>query len=244
MVKIDLKNISGLPIVYENDELFLKDFNFKEKVNVTIEDIREQLLNKNLDCPDIFYTVYKWIDFNSIFQSKQIRINIYALKANLAGIEYVKTKVTRCKNYPRIIELLYGTSTILIQKYKSPKDNRTVKILAKKGQKIIIPADYDFVAINTRQNSTLIFAEYSFSKAISRIVLDDNSGMSYYIIRKNAKQEIVRNPNYKIVNKPEKVNMEKIITTYGITPKTPVVKQLLRKYEKFDWLFKQNSVSL
>ncbi len=244
MVKIDLKNISGLPIVYENDELFLKDFNFKEKVNVTIEDIREQLLNKNLDCPDIFYTVYKWIDFNSIFQSKQIRINIYALKANLAGIEYVKTKVTRCKNYPRIIELLYGTSTILIQKYKSPRDNRTVKILAKKGQKIIIPADYDFVAINTRQNSTLIFAEYSFSKAISRIVLDDNSGMSYYIIRKNAKQEIVRNPNYKIVNKPEKVNMEKIITTYGITPKTPVVKQLLRKYEKFDWLFKQNSVSL
>lgn len=244
MAKIDLKNISGLPIVYENDELFLKDFNFKEKVNVTIEDIREQLLNKNLDCPDIFYTVYKWIDFNSIFQSKQIRINIYALKANLAGIEYVKTKVTRCKNYPRIVELLYGTSTILIQKYKSPKDNRTVKILAKKGQKIIIPADYDFVAINTRQNSTLIFAEYSFSKAISRIVLDDNSGMSYYIIRKNAKQEIVRNPNYKIVNKPEKVNMEKIITTYGITPKTPVVKQLLRKYEKFDWLFKQNSVSL
>lgn len=244
MAKIDLKNISGLPIVYENDELFFKDFNFREKVSITIDDIRAQLLNKNLNCPDIFYTVYKWIDFNSIFQSKQIRINIYVLKANLAGIEFVKTKVTRCKNYPRIIELLYGTSTILIQKYRSPKDNRTIKILAKKGQKIIVPADYDFVAINTRQNSTLIFAEYSFSKAISRIVLDDNSGMSYYVIRKNAKQEIVRNPNYKIVNEPEKVNMEKIITTYGITPKTPLVKQLLRKYEKFDWLFKQNSVSL
>jgi len=77
---------------------------------------------------------------------------------------------------------------------------------------------------------------------VSRVVLDDNSGMAYYVIRKNAKQEIVRNPNYKIVNEVEKVEMDKIIKEFGITPKTTVIKQLIRKYEKFNWLFKEDSV--
>jgi len=164
------------------------------------------------------------------------------MNSNLAGIEFVKTRVTRCKKYPRIVEILHGTAIILLQQYKSPKDNRVMKIVAKKGQKIIIPANYDFVAVNPRQNTPLIFAEIMSVKAISRIVLDDNSGMAYYVIRKNAKQEVVRNPNYKIVNEVEKVDMEKIIKDYGITPKTTVIKQLIRKYEKFKWLFKEDSV--
>ena len=75
-------------------------------------------------------------------------------------------------------------------------------------------------------------------------MLDGKSGLAYYVIRKNAKQEIVRNPYYKIVNEPEKLDWDKIILNYGITPKTPVIKQIIRKYEKFDWLFKENSITL
>ncbi len=244
MAKIDLKSISGLPIIYENDEILFKDFTYREKVSVTIDDIREQLLNQSLDCPEIFYDVYKYVDFNSIFKDKNVRVNIYLVKANIAGVEYVKTKAMRCKKYPKILEILSGTGTILMQKYKSPRENRIIKIPVKKGQKVILPAEHDFVAINTRLNMPLIFAEYSFSKAISRIVLDDSNGMAYYVIRKNAKQEIVRNSNYKIVNEPEKIELDKLLSSYGITPKTPVTKQILRKYEKFDWLFKENSVSI
>ena len=210
MSKIDLKSISGLPITYENDQLYFKDFTFKEKVSITIDDIRSQLLNQDLDCPEIFYDVYKWVDLNSTFKSKNVRINIYCLRPNIAGIEYVKTKAMRCKKYPKIIEILYGSGTILIQKYKSPKDNKVLKSTIKKGQKIIIPSEYDFTVVNTRQNTPLIFAEYSSIHAISRIVLDDDSGMAYYVIRKNAKQEIVRNSNYKIVNEPEKIDCNKL----------------------------------
>ncbi|MHC1716753.1 MAG: glucose-6-phosphate isomerase family protein [Candidatus Dojkabacteria bacterium] len=243
MAKIDLKPVSGLPIVYENDQIVTKDISFKEKKVVTIDSIRSQLLNKELDCPNIFYTKYKVLDQNNIYNEKGIKINVYTVKPNLAGIEFVKTKVTRCKNYPRIVEILYGGAILLLQRYRSPKDNIIYKVVAKKGQKIIVPPSYDMVVVNTRQNSTLIFAEYLSTKAISRVVLDDNSGIAYYVIRKNAKQEVVRNPNYKIVNEPEKIDMEKIIQTFGITPKTPVIKQIIRKYERFDWLFKENSIS-
>jgi len=243
MAKIDLRAATGLSIAYENEELTFKNVDYSEKVVVDIDSIREQLLNKELDCPEVFYTKYLKIDTDSIFASKKVKLNIYTMSANLAGIEFVKTKVTRCKKYPRIVEILHGSALILLQQYKSPKDNRVIKISAKKGQKVIVPANVDFVAVNVRQNTPLIFAEIMSINAISRVVLDDNSGMAYYVIRKNAKQEIVRNPNYKIVNEIEKVDTEKIIKDYGITPKTTVIKQLIRKYEKFDWLFKEDSAA-
>jgi len=242
MAKIDLRTATGFSILYENDELVFKNSSYEKRSIVTIDDIREQLLNKELDCPEVFYQKYFKVDTDSVLASKKVKLNIYTMNSNLAGIEFVKTRVTRCKKYPRIVEILHGTAIILLQQYKSPKDNRVMKIVAKKGQKIIIPANYDFVAVNPRQNTPLIFAEIMSVKAISRIVLDDNSGMAYYVIRKNAKQEVVRNPNYKIVNEVEKVDMEKIIKDYGITPKTTVIKQLIRKYEKFKWLFKEDSV--
>lgn len=243
MAKIDLRAATGLSIVYENEELLFKNVDYDKKVVVDIDSMREQLLNKELDCPEVFYKKYLKVDTDSIFASKKIKLNIYTMNANLAGIEFVKTKVTRCRKYPRIIEILHGSALILLQQYKSPKDNRVIKIAAKKGQKVIVPANVDFVAVNVRQNTPLIFAEMMSVKAISRVVLDDNSGMAYYVIRKNAKQEIVRNPNYKIVNEIEKVDTEKIIKDYGITPKTTVIKQIIRRYEKFDWLFKEDSVT-
>lgn len=243
MAKIDLKPVFGIPIVYENDEIVAKDISYREKKVVCIDSIRSQLLNKELDCPDVFYNKYKLVDQNGIYKEKGIKINVYTMKPNLAGIEFVKTKVTRCKNYPRIIEILYGGAIVIIQKYKSPKDNIIYKISCKKGQKVIIPSGFDMVVVNTRQNSTLIFSEYLSTDARCRVVLDDNSGIAYYVIRKNAKQEVVRNPNYKIVNEPQKLDMEKIVQSYGMTLKTPVIKQIVRKYERFDWLFKENSIS-
>ncbi len=244
MSKIDLRSASGLPIVFLDDELVFKDAGCKEKMVVGIDDIREQLLNKELDCPEIFYTKYKEIDTkDNLFKSKKIKVNIYTMLANLAGIEFVKTRATRCKKYPRIIEILHGSGTVLIQKYISPKDNQTIKIQAKKSQKIIVPAGYDFVIINTRQNTPLIFLEVAHYEAIIRRVLDENSGMAYYVIRKNAKQEIVRNPNYKIVNEPKKIDTEKILKEYSITPKTTITKQIIRKNERFDWLSKEDSIT-
>ena len=69
-------------------------------------------------------------------------------------------------------------------------------------------------------------------------------GMSYYIIRKNAKQETVRNPEYKFAKNPEKINIDGILSKYGIRKGTPIVKQIMRKYEKFTWLFKEDSVTI
>ncbi|MDD2577802.1 MAG: glucose-6-phosphate isomerase family protein [Candidatus Dojkabacteria bacterium] len=244
MPKIDLRNSSGFPITYNNDALEIKDFSFQEVVDITIDDIRPQLLNKELTCPDIFYRKYKNLDNNDIYKSKKVKVNFYTLKPNLAGIEYVKTRATRCSKYPRIIETVHGGAIIILQNYEGPNKNRIIISSTKKKQKVIVPAGYALVVVNARQNSNLVFSEYLFIKSRPQVVLDVRDGLAYYVIRKNAKQEIVRNPNYKIVNEPEKLDWDSITQEYGITPKTPIIKQIVRKNERFEWLFKENSVSI
>jgi len=244
MPKIDLRNSSGFPITYNNDALEIKDFSFQEVVDITIDDIRPQLLNKELTCPDIFYRKYKNLDNNDIYKSKKVKVNFYTLKPNLAGIEYVKTRATRCSKYPRIIETVHGGAIIILQNYEGPNRNRIIISSTKKKQKVIVPAGYALVVVNARQNSNLVFSEYLFIKSRPQVVLDVRDGLAYYVIRKNAKQEIVRNPNYKIVNEPEKIDWDSITQEYGITPKTPIIKQIVRKNERFEWLFKENSVSI
>lgn len=66
--------------------------------------------------------------------------------------------------------------------------------------------------------------------------------MSYYIIRKNAKVEVVRNPAYKMVDQIDKVDMEKEVADKGITPKTPLIKQIERKRERYDWIFEKSDM--
>ena len=244
MAKIDLKKTSGFPLNYDGNALIADNMEFREEITVNIDDIRKQLLNKSLKCPEIFYKKYVALDTDDVYKSKKLQISFYVLKPNLAGIEYVKTKATLNPKYPKILEVVYGGGTIILQRYNSVRDHRVIKVAAKKSQKIIVPAGYSSVIVNSRQSSNLIVAEYQNIQTEPEIVLDDTNGMSYYIIRKNAKQETVRNPYYKIVNPPETVNWESIINEYGITPKTPIIKQIMRKYEKFDWLFKQNSIDI
>ncbi len=244
MAKIDLKRSSGLPIFYSGEDLLPQGLTVSDTTTVCIDDIRPQLLNEDLNCPAVFYKRYKDIDKDDVFKKKNIRINIYLLFSNLAGIEYSKTIATKCKSYPRILDVAYGGGIIILQKYEGEDENKVIKIVTKKQQKIIVPPGYAFSLINSRQNSAFILVEMHSRDARPRDVLDERKGMSYYIIRKNAKQETVRNPEYKKVQELEEIDLEAILKKYGVTPKTPVVKQIMRKYERFNWLFEKDSVDL
>lgn len=241
MAKTDLKSSSGLPLYFNGEEIQSEEFSPSSSSAVSLEDIRPQLLNQNLDCPENFYIKYKDIDNNKeYFKKRNLRVNIYLMKPNLAGIEFVKSKATRCSSYPRLFEIIYGGGNILLQKYVNPTENKVYRLQVKKGSKFIIPPGYSICLINTRQASTLIALEITNRDVRTRVVLEDKRGMSYYIIRKNAKVEIVRNPAYKIVNKVGKVDMDKLIEEKGITPKRNLIKQIEKNSERFEWMFQKD----
>jgi oxalate decarboxylase/phosphoglucose isomerase-like protein (cupin superfamily) len=243
MAKTNLKPSSGLPIYFNGEEIQSEEFNAGSTSTIELEDIRPQLLNQDLDCPEIFYTKYKDIDnTKERFKKSNLRINIYLIKPNLAGIEFVKTKATKSKNYPRLFEIVYGGGNIVLQKYLSPNENKVYRLQVKKGSKFIIPPGYAVCLVNTRQASTLIALEISSRDAKTRVTLEDKRGMSYYIIRKNAKVEVVRNPAYKMVDHIGKLDIDTLLEEKKITPKTPLIKQIERKSERYKWLFKKNDM--
>lgn len=243
MAKTNLKSSSGLPLYFTGEEIQSEEFEASSSSTVELDDIRPQLLNQELDCPDTFYTKYKDIDNkDGHFKKQDLRVNIILMKPNLAGIEFVKSKATKCKSYPRLFEIVYGGGNILLQKYIGPEENKVFRLQVKKGDKFIVPPEYAICLVNTRQASTLIAVEISSRDARTRVVLEDKRGMSYYIIRKNAKVEVVRNPAYKRIDKIEKLDTDKILKEKRITPKTPLVKQIERKRERYDWFFEKDSI--
>jgi oxalate decarboxylase/phosphoglucose isomerase-like protein (cupin superfamily) len=243
MAKTNLKSSSGLPLYFTGEELQSEKFQASSSSTIELEDIRPQLLNQELDCPDTFYTKYKDVDNeDEHFKKQDLRVNMILMKPNLAGIEFVKSKATKCKNYPRLFEIVYGGGNVLLQKYVGPEENKVFRLQVKKGSKFIVPPGYAICLVNTRQASTLIAVEISCRDARIRVVLEDKRGMSYYIIRKNAKVEVVRNPAYKRIDKIEKLDAEEILKEKRITPKTPLVKQIERKRERYDWFFEKDSI--
>ena len=84
----------------------------------------------------MFYQKYFKVDTDSVLASKKVKLNIYTMNSNLAGIEFVKIIELSDVKYPRIVEILHGTAIILLQQYKSP-DNRVMKIVAKKAKRLL-----------------------------------------------------------------------------------------------------------
>ena len=161
MAQIDLRKSSGIPLSYNGVDLQPQGLKFKNVLTVNIDEIRPQLLNKSLSCPEIFYKKWEGLDGENVFSEKKLLVNFYTIQPNLAGIEFVKTIASRCSKYPRIIESAYGGGVVLMQKYKTCENNRVIKRILKKGDKVIVPAGFAYTIIKTRQHSNLIVVEIS-----------------------------------------------------------------------------------
>ncbi len=244
MSVINLKKDSGVDIKYDREELTSQG-GMKFHINnhqVLLEDMVTQLLNEDVNYPEVFYSKYIQLDQDGMFDNMNLRLNFYVMEANLAGVEFVKTKASKLSRYPKILEIYHGGGTVLMQKYSQKKQEMDIiSFKVKKGDKFIVPCDYNFTISNSKSN-ILICGELYASDARHVSRTDSYRGLAYYIIRKNGKTQLVRNPNYREVPKPRKVSLEKLNKKYGISLRTPIIKQVIRKYDKFSWLFEENKL--
>ncbi len=243
MARLDLRKTLGFSVQIDNGEVVDSELSYVSSQSYAIKDMKSQLLNPDITCPEIFYTRYLGFDKDSIYKEKGIKINLMVVHPNLAGIEFVKTKGVRTSKFPKIIEVVQGAGTIIMQNFESKYEGDIITAPLRKDTKVVVPPDYAYSIANTR-TSMLVVSEISSIKANDIDELDDMNGMSYYLIRKNAKQEIVRNPEYRMVSNPRKIKWEQVLSKLGVTLKTPIIKQILRKYDKFEWLFEENSFTI
>lgn len=243
MRKIKLKRASGFGLLYEKEDIKFDKVTYSRNKVVTLEEMKPQILNEDLQSPKVFYTKYSNIDTEGIFKEKKIKVNLISIPSNVAGIEYVKTKATQTNSHNKVLEIICGSGLLLIQNFnEETASSEVILVKIKSTEKIVIPAKFSYSLVNNR-NTPLIVLEFMSARAKNNVVLDEMRGMAYYIIKKNAKQEIVRNPLYRIVETKNKVDWEIFYKKCNITPKTPFSRQVLRKYEKYDWLLNASKSS-
>ncbi len=239
MLKLDLTKYTKIPLKIEDDKI-VQDLGttFEKSQVFGLGNMSPELLNSEITSPDIFFRKYINIDENETFSSLNVSFNLYIIPPNQAGIEYTKTKACESSGN-RIYEIVNGGGTAIIQNF-SNSDGDVIISTLRKEQKLFVPKGYTVSFSNTKQ-SILVIVEVRRADAKDSYNLADLRGMSYYIIRKNAKQEIVKNPIYKDIKNYRKVSWDKINNRIGITLKTPVIKQILKNNEKITALLDSNT---
>ncbi len=232
--KINLKKNAGISLSWDRDKLTSNDLQFSDIVSCCIEDMRCDLLNKQLYCPENFYNKYVEADYNDIFKKKKLRLNYYVVYGGVAGIEYLKTHAFLLKGYPRIVEVLCGKGRVLIK----TQDDEIYIVNVKINDKVLIPASAAVVFVNTKY-APMILEEVSYLEGNNVERVEENDSIPYYIISKNSKPALVQNPSFIQVDKIKIIKLNKLLEDYEISVKTPIIKQIMRKYEEFAWLFEQ-----
>lgn len=262
---IYLSKQSGFDIKVDNidHELILVDsVKYDDVLEGTLDYIRPCLLNDELDVPIHLYRIYRNLHNEgelSISPKNDFRYDLLLMPPNVMGIEYVKTHGHRSPKvsgsaltYPQVIEILYGGGTFLMQKYNEeydpllgdqPEIENVFMVKAQKGSKVVVPPNYAYTLINTR-NTYLITGrlKYVWEEPSLRERLENKHGFSYYVIRKNARQEIVMNPRYKNTPRLKKVKPEDLSKLVGLRSRKPLTTLFRTNPENFEWLKKPSKV--
>ena len=213
---VDLQDVSSLPIKFNastNTFEFADPIKCRHSQIVSLKNLIPALLNKTLKYPEDVYQ--ENIDLfmcndSEIFDTEKLHYEVIILPSGLLGIEYTKSHVYYSPKHKgktsSVVECLYGILTVIIQK-NQPKDEfdfetsveEGMMIKLRKGEKIEIPTGYFYTFINTRSVPVIFSRTYKNKGIVDYTMLQNEKGLAYFAIRKNARAEVVYNPRYRSV---------------------------------------------
>lgn len=210
-----LTQVAGLPISLNSDlgDLYYdtQDVECTGCGTVNLTDISPSLLNKALMYPEKVYKHHKELRLKTHcdnWAGKLCYDAIY-LPDGLLGIEYIKTHIfySNGEGVASVVQVFTGMLTVMLQKNR-PKESaydfdthveEAVIVEVGAGQKMAIPANYYYTFVNAG-NEPVVFGRIVSKEHIADYnALRRESGLAYYLISKNARQELVHNPRYRTV---------------------------------------------
>lgn len=245
--KTNLSSRVGLPVWWENDMLYVDErfLAVYKVISRYVEHLKLYYLNPVTVFPKIVYKAF-WLkeqDNKLPLEKIGIRIKLVALYNNIVGVEFPKTKTMVPVHAPRIIEVVVGKVFVLLH----PQDAHLITepppvciVELKEREKLVIPPRWAYTVINSG-NTVAFFVELVSSSKPDVIFFHQLRGAPFYLILRNSNLEIVKNPNYKNIEKYGTLDLERYTKSLYISPKTPIIKQFLRKYERFSWFYNPDS---
>lgn len=249
---INLQDFFSFPSLFDkkdNSLIFPSNVDYSSSNTITLDDIKPILLNRTLRYPREIYTEYRNVSFNSDSEKYckcNLNFDVIVIPTGLLGIEYNKTHIYRGgENEGKLcalVEVVYGSALIMLQRTKAKERfqigtevDEVVIIRVSQGAKVPIYSGYMYEFINSK-SKPLIIAKTYISRKIDYTQIKREQGLAYYIIRKNARQEVVKNPRYKEVpNARMKIRFDNEEVPIDI--RKPLYNQLIEETNKFQDLF-------
>lgn len=156
--------------------------------------------NPNLE----LYYVYRGVK-----KQNGIRYDITVIPPQMLGEEFVRTKGNRNSNdFPELYAVLKGEAIFLLQKAKEDVVEDVLAIEVKKGDFVLVPAEYAVMVINPLEKELKLGNWVSEKNENIYDELERMRGMCYFAIAKKSKVksqkskvEWIRNNNYKRISK-------------------------------------------
>lgn len=244
---LDLSKSVGFPFTF-NESLwnlvFPEDyFNLDKQTLFTINNssIKKYYLNPVTVLIKKIYASFWLTGKAGIWAEMPFRFKFIALNKDYVGIEPIKTKSIIVNNQPRLIDVLYGQVMIImfpqdIKTYSlDDKEHRVIISTLETGDKMIVPADFVYTIINVNPAEFAIILEVHHKEQPKDSLFVRSRGAPFYYVLRNTSHEIVKNPEYRFINKYAKLEQGrlKLLKKYNVSPKTPVLKQITRKVALF-----------
>lgn len=247
---INLRDTSSLSVTFDNRDnaIFFPEHISSSRIErVKLEELKPILLNRTLVYPDKVYTEYHDVSSNDdqqVYEKFGIHYNMVVLPTGLLGVEFTKSHIyaadSQSKNVTCVVEVIKGGATVLMQKIKPKEDyeiETTVEdiiiVKVKTGEKLPIPSGYQYSFINTRNHPLILSRVYLTDGRIDYRTIRREQGLSYYVIRKNARQEYVKNPRYRETPKLRSIKCDTYNRKYKISPVKPLYLQIIEDMKKF-----------
>jgi oxalate decarboxylase/phosphoglucose isomerase-like protein (cupin superfamily) len=250
-----LTQVAGLPISISDDtEDVYYDSQDVDCIGCGIVSLREispSLLNKALMYPELVYKHHREVKLKSHasdWQGKYAYDVIY-LPDGLLGIEYIKTHIFYYSGnkVAAVVQVISGTLTVMLQKNRKKENiydfdshvEEALIVEAGQGEKIAIPANYYYTFVNTSTEPVVFSRVVAQDHVADYSHLRRESGLAYYLIAKNARQEVVLNPRYKTAAEVKNISVDDLNARLGYSANkgTPLYDETIMGVTDFNYLF-------
>lgn len=255
----NLTKFSGLPIAFKYARLiFSNEVGKVVPEKRTPKEIRPYLRNSNAQIKSrASYLMYRGVALKSddkLFKQTNLRYDITVIYPKRLGSELAKTighyhplKPRTGISYPEIYEVLSGSAYFLFQEIKGDQAPKLYLVLARLGEKVVVPPGYGHITINAGKAPLIIANIYAVNVPPSNYeFFRAHQGAAYYILKPLAQKKAVqKNNHYKAFGKlnlarPKeirKLNINFKTPLYALFREAPNNFKFLTHPEKFKSLF-------
>jgi len=241
---IDLNNLVKLPIVIDCEQNDVNcthwSYAVTKLVKHGVNELKPYYLNAVLIFNDIVY-MSAWLR-RARTQQGDMRLKLVVIKPYYVGVEYAHTKPVISKDFPRLLEVVHGDVVLVtypselvdVDQNLQKHENKVFMLDLKPGQKAVIPPDWVYIIVNKGSVPGVVL-EIHHPKQKTNVVERKKKHPPFYVIVRNEKPEVVKNPRFRFVQNFAWVDPVSVAEGLSLASKTPMLNQFLRSSHKFGW---------